>query len=96
MARVKQTARLDEASDLVISFAFGILKVTSRDLDKYSNRRWFQRSLVRHCEGESKPQPHDDRLSFLRSSLMRGCCGHLMSWFCWEYALEVIIKMMIL
>ena len=48
MARVKRTARpvdslavADSASDVVVSFEFGLSRVTSSDLDEFTKAGWF-------------------------------------------------------
>ena len=69
MARVKKTTKLidsseavDSSSDVVVSFEFGLSRVTLRELDELAKLGWFSRDLARPSEGEVVPDPREDEV----------------------------------
>jgi hypothetical protein len=79
MAHVKKTARpvdrseaIDSSSDVAVSFDFGLSRVTLKQLDEFTKMGWFPHTL-RGCQRErSFLTLIIMRLSFTRSSSLRG------------------------
>jgi hypothetical protein len=79
MACVKKTAKpvnssevADSASDAVVSFEFGLSRVTLSDLDDFTKAGWFPRDLARPSEGEAVPDPHDDEVVVYKEFFLAG------------------------
>ena len=69
MAHMKKTVRLvegsdvaDSGSDVMLSFEFGLSRVTSSDLDDYAKATWFARDSTRPSRGETVPDPKNDKV----------------------------------
>ena len=79
MARVKKIAKpvdsfevADSGSDAVVSFEFGLLRVTLSDLDEFVKVGSFARDLARPSEGEVVPDPHDDEVIVYKEFFLAG------------------------
>ena len=79
MAHVKKTARpvegsdvANSGSDVVLSFEFGLSRVTSSDLDDYAMATWFVRDSTRPSGGETIPDPEDDEVIVLKEFFEAG------------------------
>jgi len=79
MARVKKTTKpvdslevADSGSDAVVSFEFGLSRVTSSDLDEFAKAGWFTRDFARPSEGEVVPDPHDDEVVVYKEFFLVG------------------------
>ena len=62
----------DSASDAVVSFEFGLSRVTSSDLDDFVKVGWFARNLARPSEGEVVPNPHDYEVVVYKKFFLAG------------------------
>ena len=72
MAHMKKTVRLvegsdvaDSGSDVMLSFEFGLSRVTSSDLDDYV-KAWFACDSARPSGGETVPDPEDDKVAIFK------------------------------
>jgi len=72
---MKKTAKLvdnseavDSSSDVVVSFEFGLSRVTLSDLGEFMKAGWFAHDLARLSEGELFLTLVMMRLLFIRSS----------------------------
>jgi len=79
MARVKKITKhvdssevADSASDAAVSFAFGLSRLTSSDLDEFAKAGWFAQDLARSSEGEVVPDPHDDEVVVYKEFFLAG------------------------
>jgi len=62
----------DSASDAVVSFEFGLSRVTSSDLDDFVKAGWFARDLATPSEGEVVPNPHDYEVVVYKKFFLAG------------------------
>ena len=46
----------------MLSFDFGLSRVTSSDLDDYAKATWFARDSTRPSRGETVPDPKNDKV----------------------------------
>ena len=69
MARVRKTVKpvdsseaIDSLANVVVSFEFGLSRVTLQELDEFTKLGWFRHELARPSEGEVVPDPREDEV----------------------------------
>jgi hypothetical protein len=73
----------DSASDAAVSFEFGLSRVTSSDLDEFTEAGWFAQDLARPSEGEVVPDPHDDAVVVYKEFFLAGLRFSSHPFCCW-------------
>jgi hypothetical protein len=73
----------DSASDAAVSFEFGLSRVTSSDLDEFTEAGWFAQDLARPSEGEVVLDPHDDAVVVYKEFFLAGLRFSSHPFCCW-------------